>query len=86
MRPSNPIHPGEMLLNEFLKPSEMSQRTFAEEVGWSTSKLSKLIRGKCRITAYSALDLAKALKTTPELWLQLQIYCDLRQAEIDTKG
>ena len=85
MRPGNPIHPGEMLLKEFLEPLNMSQRVFADKLGWTTAKLNELIRGKRGVTASSALDLAKTLKTTPELWLQLQMYCDLHEAELEKK-
>ena len=81
MRPTNPIHPGEMLLEEFLKPGEISQRSFAQKLGWTTAKLNELIKGKRGVTADSALDLGAALKTSPELWLNLQMYFDLAQAE-----
>ena len=81
MRPHNPIHPGEMLLEEFLKPMGMPQSTFAKEIGWTAAKLNELIKGKRGITADSALDLSEALKTTPEVWLNLQMYFDLAQAE-----
>lgn len=81
MRPKNPIHPGEILLEEFLKPMEVTQRKFAKRIGWTTARLNELIRGKRGITADSALDLAKALKTSPEVWMNLQIMWDLHQAE-----
>ena len=81
MRPPNPIHPGEMLLEEFLKPKKLSQRTFAETLGWTNAKLNELIKGKRGVTADSALDLGIALKTSPEIWLSLQMYFDLAQAE-----
>lgn len=81
MRPKNPIHPGEMLLEEFLLPMGVSQRAFAARVGWTTAKLNELVRGKRGITADSALDLARALKTSPELWMNLQSIWDLHRAE-----
>jgi antitoxin HigA-1 len=81
MRPKNPIHPGEILLEEFLKPKEITQRKFAKRIGWTTARLNELIRGKRGITADSALDLAKALKTSPEVWMNLQIMWNLHQAE-----
>jgi len=80
MRPTNPIHPGEMLLEEFLRPAKLSQRAFAKRVGWTVAKLNELIRGKRGVTADSALDLAAALRTTPELWLNLQMHYDLARA------
>ena len=81
MRPKNPIHPGEMLLEEFLIPLEISQRAFADKLSWTPAKLNELIKGKRGVTADSALDLAAATKTSPELWLNLQMYFDLEQAE-----
>ena len=81
MRPRNPIHPGEMLLEEFLVPGEMTQRAFAEKLGWTPARLNELIKGKRGVTADSALDLAAATKTSPELWLNLQMHFDLRAAE-----
>jgi antitoxin HigA-1 len=85
MRPGNAIHPGEMLREEFLMPMGISQRAFAEKLGWTTARLSELINGKRGITAESALDLAEALKTSPELWLNLQGYFDLEKAEARRK-
>jgi addiction module HigA family antidote len=85
MRPPNPIHPGVMLREEFLVPAGMSQRDFARRLGWTTAKLSELINGKRGVTADSALDLADALRTSPELWLNLQMYFDLNRAEAKRK-
>jgi addiction module HigA family antidote len=69
-----------MLLEEFLSPSKTSQRAFAKRLGWTTTKLNELINGKRGITADSALDLSAELGTTPELWLNLQMYFDLNRA------
>ena len=81
MRAPNPIHPGQMLLEEFLGPMGLPQRQFAKRLGCTTAKLNELIRGKRGITADSALDFAAALGTSPELWLNLQMYFDLAAAE-----
>ncbi len=81
MRPKNPIHPGEILLEEFLVPMALTQRAFAGKVDWTTAKLNELIRGKRGIAADSALDLAKALKTSPEVWMNLQALWNLHHAE-----
>lgn len=86
MRPANPIHPGEMLLEEFLVPLEKSQTAFATELGWTAAKLNELIKGKRGITADSALDLADALKTSPEIWMNLQVMWDLQQAQKKRKA
>jgi addiction module HigA family antidote len=86
MRPKNPIHPGEILLEEFLIPMEMTQRAFAKKLGWTNARVNELVRGKRGITADSALDLAKALKTSAELWMNLQVLWDLHQAEQKRKA
>jgi antitoxin HigA-1 len=77
---SNPFHPGEILLEEFLEPKGFSQRAFAEQLGWTPRKLNEIIKAKRNITALTAIDLAKALRTTPEFWLNLQQAWDLSQA------
>jgi addiction module HigA family antidote len=86
MKPRKPIHPGEMLLEEFLRPRGMSQREFAEKLDWTKAKLNELVRGKRGVTADSALDLAEALGTSPELWMNLQMTWDLRKAEVRRKA
>ena len=86
MRPRNPIHPGEMLLEEFLRPQGLSQRQFADKLGWTTAKLNELVKGKRGVTADSALDLAQARGTSPELWLNLQRTWDLKRAEARRQG
>jgi len=85
MRPPNPIHPGQMLREEFLAPAGISQRAFARKLGWTAAKLNELITGKRGVTADSALDLAAELKTSPEVWLNLQMYYDLKRAQTRRK-
>lgn len=85
MRPGNPIHPGEMLLKEFLVPSNTTQTALALKLGWTQAKLNELIKGKRGITAETALDLAEELDTSPELWMNLQAFYDLHQAELRRK-
>ncbi len=80
-QPKNPFHPGEILLEEFLEPMEMTQAAFAEKLGWTKAKLNELIKGKRGITADTALDLAEALKTSPKVWMNLQATWDLDQAK-----
>lgn len=79
-QPKNPFHPGEILLEEFLVPLGLSQRAFAQKLSWTQAKLNELIKGKRGITANSALDLAKALGTSPRLWMNLQTTFDLDKA------
>ncbi len=76
----NPFHPGEILLEEFLKPGGITQTEFAKKLGWTRARLNELIKGKRGITAESALDLAKALGTSAKLWMNLQATYDLDQA------
>jgi addiction module HigA family antidote len=80
MHPANPIHPGEILLEEFLRPNATSQAEFAQRVGWTKARLNELIKGKRGITADAALDLAAALGTSARLWMNLQATFDLAAA------
>jgi len=80
-QPRNPFHPGEILLEEFLEPSGITQVAFAEKLGWTRARLNELIKGKRGITADAALDLARALGTSPKLWMNLQATWDLAQAQ-----
>jgi addiction module HigA family antidote len=64
----------------------MSQREFSEKLGWTPAKLNELVKGKRGVTADSALDLAEALGTSPELWMNLQMMWDLRKAEVRRKA
>jgi addiction module HigA family antidote len=80
-QPKNPFHPGEILLEEFLEPMNLTQSAFAEKLGWTKAKLNELIKGKRGITAETALDLGEALKTSPRLWMNLQTTWDLYQAQ-----
>jgi antitoxin HigA-1 len=76
-----PTHAGEILLEEFLKPLELTQVEAAEKMGISLNRMNELIRGKRGVTADTALRLAKLLKTTPEFWLNLQNAYDLYEAK-----
>ena len=75
-----PTHAGEILLEEFLKPLNLTQVQAAQRMGISLNRLNELIRGKRGVTADTALRLAKLLKTTPEFWLNLQNAYDLYEA------
>jgi len=74
MLPKNrpPTHPGEMLLKEFLEPYGITQKAFAEHLGWTYARLNEIVRGKRGITVESALALADAFRMEPEFWLNLQ--------------
>ena len=79
-QPGNPFHPGEILLEEFLEPAGVTQAALAEKLGWTTTRLNELVKGKRGITAAAALDLADALGTSPKLWMNLQATYDLDKA------
>lgn len=82
MLPKNrrPTSPGEILLEEFLKPSAMTQVALAEAMGVPIQRVNTLINGKRGVTAETALKLARVLKTSPEFWMNLQVACDLWDA------
>lgn len=76
-----PTHPGEMLIEEFLNPLNLTQKEFAIHVGWTYAKLNEIIHGKRGITAETALVLSEAFKMEPEFWLNLQRDWDLWHAQ-----
>lgn len=84
MLPKNrkPTTPGEILLEEFLIPLEITQTDFVDHLGnsWTQPKLSSIIRGKRSITIPIALDFSDALGTTPDFWINLQTNVDLWEA------
>ena len=75
-----PTHPGEMLLEEFLKPLEISQSAFAIRLGVSFPRLNEVIRGKRAVTPDTALRLARVLGMSADFWLGLQQDWDLWHA------
>ena len=79
-QPKNPFYPGEILQEEFLEPAGITQTAFAEELGWTRTRLNELIKGKRGITADSAFDLAEVLGTSAKLWMNLQATYDLDKA------
>ncbi len=74
-----PIHPGEILSEEFLEPLGLSQEEFALHMGngWTQPKVSAIVNERRGITEAIALDLADALGTTAEFWMNLQTRYDL---------
>ncbi len=73
----DPIHPGEILMEEFLKPMGLSQNQLANDIGVPPRRINEIIHGKRRITADTALRLAHYFKMTPQFWLGLQMDYDL---------
>lgn len=79
MLPKNriPTHPGEILLEEFIKPLGITQVALAEHLDIPIQRINELVRGKRGVTPETAWLLAGALGTTPEFWLNLQAKHDL---------
>lgn len=78
--PGPAVPPGEMLLEEFLKPLGLQQTEAAERLGISANRLNEVVLGKRRITADTALRLSRLLKTSPQFWMRLQADWDLHKA------
>ncbi len=76
-----PPHPGETIKEEYLIPLGMSVTALAKELGIGVARLNEIVRGRRGITADTALRLARYFGTTPELWLNLQSFYDLRMAQ-----
>lgn len=75
-----PSHPGEILLKDFLEPWGLTQKEFAEHLGWTYPRLNEIINMRRGVTADSALAFAEAFNMEPEFWLNLQRDWDLWQA------
>jgi addiction module HigA family antidote len=72
-----PIHPGEILLEEFLKPMGLSQNKLANDISVPPRRINEIVLRKRRITADTALRLAHYFKMSPQFWLGLQMDYDL---------
>ncbi len=72
-----PVHPGEVLLEEFLKPMELSQNRLALSIGVPPRRINEIVLGKRSITADAALRLGRYFKMSPQFWLGLQMDYDL---------
>ena len=76
-----PIHPSEILLEEFLRPMRISQNRIALDIRVPARRINEIVRGKRRITADTALRLAEYFDMSPQFWLGLQMGYDLDIAE-----
>lgn len=76
------IHPGEILLEEFLKPLELSQNRIAREISVSPRRVNEIVLGKRAITPDTALRLARYFGTSERFWLGLQTDYDLEEARL----
>jgi len=76
-----PTHPGEMLLDEFLKPMGLSQQELARGIRVPYQRVNELIHGRRGITPATALRLAKYFGNSAAFWMSLQLRCDLYRAQ-----
>ena len=74
------IHPGEVLLEEFLKPMDLSQNAIARAIGVPPRRINEIVLGKRGITADTAIRLAKHFGTSEQFWMGLQADYDLEEA------
>ncbi|MBA2441339.1 MAG: HigA family addiction module antidote protein [Rubrobacter sp.] len=80
-----PTPPGEMLLEEFLKPLGLTQAELAERISVDYVRVNEIVHGKRRVTPSTALRLAKFFGTTPEFWINGQLASDLYRVMHDEK-
>jgi len=76
-----PVHPGEVLREDFMKPHGLSQYRVAQDIGVSPLRISEIVRGKRAVTADTAMRLARYLGTSSAVWMRLQAQYDLEVAE-----
>jgi len=77
----SPIHPGEVLLEDFMKPLNLSQYRLAHDIGVTPIRISQIVNGQRAITVDTAMRLARYFSTSAEVWLRLQVRYDLEVAE-----
>jgi len=81
MKTLPPVHPGEVLLEDFMKPLGLSQYRVAKDIGVSPLRISQIVRGQRAITADTAMRLARYFGTSAAVWLRLQARYDLEVAQ-----
>jgi addiction module HigA family antidote len=77
----SPIHPGEVLLEDFMKPLGLSQYRLAKDIGVTPIRINQIVRGQRAITVDTALRLARYFGTSAAVWLRLQVRYDLEKGE-----
>jgi addiction module HigA family antidote len=77
-----PVHPGEVLLEEFMKPLKLSQYALARAIGVPPRRINEIVHGKRAITADTALRLGRYFRVHPQSWMNLQAHYDLEMAEM----
>ncbi|MBI5524659.1 MAG: HigA family addiction module antidote protein [Desulfarculus sp.] len=81
-----PVHPGEVLWEDFMKPLGITQNQLGRDLGISPRRINEIVHGKRRITADTALRLARHIGTTAMFWLNLQAHYDLCLAQDELAG
>ncbi len=76
-----PIHPGEILTEDFLIPLRISQYRLAKDISVPPRRINEIVHGQRRVTADTALRLGRYFKMSPQFWLNLQAHYDLEEAE-----
>lgn len=74
----DPIHPGEVLMEDFIKPFGLTQNKLAVAIGVPPRRINEIVHGKRAVTADTALRLAKYFGVSPEFWMNLQTHYELR--------
>jgi addiction module HigA family antidote len=77
----SPIHPGEVLLEDFMKPLGLSQYRLAQDIGVSPIRISQIVHGQRSITVDTAMRLARYFGTSAAVWMRLQVRYDLELAD-----
>jgi antitoxin HigA-1 len=75
-----PVHPGEILLNDFMEPVGLTQYALAKALGVTPMRVSQIVRGQRAVTADTALRLSRYFGTRPAWWMDLQSHYDLETA------
>ena len=84
MKKLPPVHPGEVLLEDFIKPLGLSQYRVAKDLGVPALRISEIVRGRRGVTADTALRLARYFGTSAAVWVRLQARYDLEMAAAKT--
>jgi len=79
----SPIHPGEILLEDFMKPLGLSQYRLAQDIGVTPMRISQIVNGRRAISVDTAMRLARYFGTSAAVWLRLQVRYDLEVAETE---
>jgi addiction module HigA family antidote len=81
-----PVHPGEVLLEDFMKPLGITQYRLAKDIGVSSLRVSQIVHGKRSITADTAMRLARYFGTSAGIWMRIQARYDLEVAQAADAG